>query len=57
MYQLIITFKAPENPEAVTIKSLIAVLNTGVDPSGIDCPVKKHDNKHLGPIILGKKAN
>jgi hypothetical protein len=32
-------------PEAVTIVPLIAVLYTGVDPSGIDSPVKKQDNK------------
>lgn len=46
------TLMVPENPDALTIQSLIAVLKTGLDPSGIGSPLKKHDSKQRGPIIL-----
>lgn len=46
------TFFAPEKPDALTMTPLIAVLNSGVEPSGIGSPVRKQDNKQRGPIIL-----
>lgn len=49
---LINTFFAPEQPEAHTMIPLMAVLKTGVVPSGIASPVRKQDNKQRGPIIL-----
>lgn len=49
------TFVTPPNPEAETIKPLIAVLNTGAVPSGIGSPLMKQDNKQRGPTILHKE--